>query len=61
MREGALNGPGWYNCRAQPSAMDLERHKEARVRVVRVGHVWLIPGSFEVEGHHQNGNTILHD
>lgn len=70
MREGALNGPGWYNGRAQPSAMDLEKHKEARVQVVRVGHVRLIPGSLhvrlipgslEVEGHHQSRNTTPRD
>lgn len=61
MREGALNGPGWCNGRAQPSAMDLEKHKEARVQVVRVGHVRLIPGSLEVEGHHQSRNTTPHD
>lgn len=53
--------PGWYNGRAQPSAMALEKHKEGRVQVVRVGHMRLIPGSLEVEGHHQSGNTTLRD
>lgn len=46
---------------AQPSATDLEKHKEARVQVVRVGHVRLIPGSLEVEGHHQSRNTTPRD
>lgn len=32
MRGGALNGPEWYACRAQPSAMDLEKPKKQEFR-----------------------------
>lgn len=51
-RGGALNGPGWYNWRAQLPAADLERYKEGRDQVLRVGHTWLILGSFGEDQHH---------